>query len=203
MSNTVLNSLLREYEQKKLKAELDLEDRKNKIYSLLPILKDIDDELNSICIQITKNILSNPENKSDLLANLNKKIESLKDAKESILKKNNYSLDYFTPDYECKFCNDTGYCSDSNSNTYMCSCLKQKLLDISFNKSNMYGLKKENFDSFNELIFSDKADVKKYKSNKSPRENILDIKQKCMDFVNNFDNPNYKNLFFTGSTGLR
>ena len=26
---------------------------------------------------------------------------------------------------------------------------------------------------------------------------------KCMEFVNNFDNPNYKNLLFVGNTGLR
>ena len=32
MSNEILNSLLREYEQKKLKAELDLEKRKEQLY---------------------------------------------------------------------------------------------------------------------------------------------------------------------------
>ena len=34
MANDVLNSLLREYEQKKINAELDLEERKNKIYEI-------------------------------------------------------------------------------------------------------------------------------------------------------------------------
>ena len=36
MSNEILNSLLREYEQKKLKAELDLEKRKEQLYKLIP-----------------------------------------------------------------------------------------------------------------------------------------------------------------------
>ena len=85
----------------------------------------------------------------------------------------------------------------------MCPCLKQKLLDISFNKSNIYSLKKENFDNFNEFIFSNEVDLSKYKFNISPRKNILNIRDKCIEFVKNFDNANYKNLLFTGETGLR
>ena len=45
MANELLSSLLREYSQKKLKAELELEDRKEKLYGLIPRLKEIDDEL--------------------------------------------------------------------------------------------------------------------------------------------------------------
>ena len=85
----------------------------------------------------------------------------------------------------------------------MCSCLKQKLLDISFNKSNMSNLDKENFDTFNANLYSDDVDIAKYKFNVSPRTNILNIKQKCIEFVENFDNPDSKNLLFTGNTGLR
>ena len=85
----------------------------------------------------------------------------------------------------------------------MCNCLKQKLLDISFNKSNIYNQKKENFNSFNENIFSDEVDLSKYKFNISPRKNITNIKNKAIEFVNNFNNPDYKNLLFVGSTGLR
>lgn len=85
----------------------------------------------------------------------------------------------------------------------MCNCLKQKLLNYSFNKSNMSNLDKENFNTFNENIFSDEVDLSKYKFNISPRKNIINIKNKCIDFVNNFDNINKKNLLFTGNTGLR
>ncbi len=35
----------------------------------------------------------------------------------------------------------------------------------------------------------------------SPRENILSIKEICMDFVKNFDDPSGRNLFFSGSAG--
>ena len=61
----------------------------------------------------------------------------------------------------------------------------------------------ENFYKFDESIFSDEVDLSKYKFNISPRKNILNIKNKSIEFINNFDNPDYKNLLFVGSTGLR
>ena len=202
MSNEVLNSLLKEYEQKKLNAELDLERRKQNLYKLIPRLEEIDTELNNFAISSAKNILNN-SSASASIEELKQKISDLKKEKELILLQNNYSLDYVKPFYECKICNDTGFVIDSNYKTTMCNCLKQKLLDISFNKSNMSNLKKENFNTFNELIFSDEVDLAKYRFNISPRRNISIIKNKCIEFVNNFDNPDYKNLLFVGSTGLR
>lgn len=202
MSNEVLNSLLKEYSQKKLNAELDLERRKQNLYKLIPRLEEIDNELNNFAINTAKNILNNSSDSSSL-KNLKDRISDLKKEKELILLQNNYSLDYLKPFYECKICNDTGFVLDKNYKTTMCNCLKQKLLDISFNKSNMSNLKKENFNNFNELIFSDEVDLAKYRFNISPRRNISNIKNKCIEFINNFENPDCKNLLFVGSTGLR
>ena len=202
MSNTTLNSLLKEYEQKKLNAELDLEKRKQNLYKLIPRLEQIDTKLSTLGINTAKNILNNIS-KSDSVDNLKLKIINLKKEKESILLQNGYSLDYLKPFYECKLCNDTGFILDKNYKTTMCNCLKQKLLNISFNKSNISNIDKENFNNFNELLFSDEVDLSKYRFNTSPRRNILNIKNKSIEFVNNFDNPDYKNLLFVGSTGLR
>ena len=47
------------------------------------------------------------------------------------------------------------------------------------------------------------VDLSKYKFNISPRTNITNIKNKCIEFVNNLDDINQKNLLFTGNTGLR
>lgn len=202
MSNDSLNSLLKEYEQKKLNAELDLERRKETLYKLIPRLEQIDSELSSAAFNTAKNILNNVSD-TNSVDNLKLKIENLKKEKEAILLQNGYNLDYLKPFYECKICNDTGFVLDKNYKTTMCNCLKQKLLNISFNKSNISNIDKENFNNFNELIFSDEVDLSKYRFNISPRRNILNIKNKSIEFVNNFDNPDYKNLLFVGSTGLR
>ena len=181
MANDVLNSLLKEYEQKKVRAELDLERRKSILYDLIPRLKEIDEELNHYAFATTKNILNlTDKNKSQVfVSNLQNEIQKLKRE------------------------NDTGYVTDENNHTVMCSCLKQKLLDISFNEANMYNIKKENFNFFNENLYSDKKDASRYRFDISPRENILNIKNKCLEFVKHFDDIQYNNLLFTGSTGLR
>ena len=200
MANELLNSLLKEYEHKKMQAELDLEKRKELLYKKIPRLSEIESELNHFAIQTTKNILNNNSNS---LNELYDKVNILKNEKAKILKENNITEDYLKPFYECKICNDTGYIQDNNYKTTMCSCLKQKLLDISFNEANVYNIRKENFDSFNENLFSDKCDASRYKFDISPRENIINIKNKCKEFIKNFDDINSKNLLFTGSTGLR
>ena len=200
MSNEVLNSLLKEYEQKKLQAELDLEKRKEYLYSVVPRLKEIEDELNDFAIMTAKSILKSGNGS---LVDLQKKADELKKEKIDILKSQDLDIDYLRPHYSCNLCNDTGYIMDDNYKTQMCSCLKQKLLDVSFNKSNMSNLSLENFDNFNENLFSDEIDLSKYKFNISPRSNINRIKTKCLEFVDNFDDPNYKNLLFVGNTGLR
>lgn len=200
MSIEVLNSLLKEYERKKLKAELDLEKRKQDLYQKVPRLQEIEEELNHFSITTAKDILNNG---SSSWNDIQKKAISLKKEKVEILDSLNLPYNYLKPFYECTICKDTGYYMDDYYKTHMCNCLRQKLLNDSFNKSNMSNLKKENFNTFNELIFSDEVDLAKYRFNISPRRNISIIKNKCIEFVNNFDNPDYKNLLFVGSTGLR
>lgn len=203
MSNEILNSLLKEYSKKKLKAQIDLDNRKKDLYKKIPRLMEIEDELNSIGISTAKNILNNKGSDDSSIYYLKEKINKLKLEKENILKSHNIDINYLKPFYECNICNDTGYIMDSNYKTKMCSCLKQKLLNISFNKSNMSNLDKENFSTFNENLFSDETDLSKYHFNISPRTNIRNIKKQCINFVENFDDPNCKNLLFTGNTGLR
>lgn len=200
MSSDILNTLLKEYEQKKLKAELDLEKRKQNLYKQIPRLEQIDNELNKLAISTTKNILNNQD---PSLQDFQNKIDKLNKEKVELLKQNGFNKYYLKPLYSCSLCNDTGYITTNDYNTQMCSCLKQKLLDISFNKSNMSNLSKENFETFNPNIFSNEVDLAKYGENISPRKNIIDIKNKCIEFVKNFENPECKNLLFSGNTGLR
>lgn len=197
MDNDILNSLLKEYDQKRIRAELDLEKRKETLYKSIPELQEIEDKINSYSINNAKNILNNI--KSD---NYSSEIEILKNKKKRILQENNIPENYLKPNYECSICKDTGYFLDNNYKSIMCNCLRQKILNISYNKSNLSNLKKENFLTFNENKFSDEVDLAKYKVNISPRKNIINIKQKCLSFVENFDDPNTKNLLFTGNTGL-
>ena len=124
MSKEILENLLKQYEQKKIRAELELEKRKENLYSNIPELANIENELNTLAISTAKNILLN--NKTSL-KNFKIKVEELNNKKLEILKNNNLNLDYLKPNYECKLCNDTGYITKNNYKSEMCNCLKQKL----------------------------------------------------------------------------
>lgn len=197
MNNPDLKKLLKIYEQRKLSQEKECDERITKLYNDNPNLSDIVDKINKKSIELSKCILFKKDSQISILE---KEINNLKIQKQELLKKLNIKPDFFTPSYECKKCNDTGFLVDSNG--VMCICLKQKLMDIQYNKSNISNLENENFDKFNELLFSDITDEKKYNSNISPRENINNIKNIALNFIDNFDNPNEKNLLFTGNTGL-
>ena len=85
MANEILNSLLKEYEQKKLRAEMDVETRKTQLYKDIPRLERIEEELSNYSISTAKSILAN--NKStNSLESLKDKINDLKKEKEKILK---------------------------------------------------------------------------------------------------------------------
>lgn len=200
MSNNNLSILLKEYEKKRMHAELDLEKRKEKLYLSIPRLAEIEKKLQTNSISIAKAILQNPKSS---VSSLNELTEKLKKERKTILEEHHISESYLQPVYECNKCKDTGYVSDLKHPASMCHCLKQKLLDISYNKSNMSNLEKENFSCFEENKFSEEVDFAKYGTNISPRQNILQIKNSCINFVNNFDDVNQKNLLFTGNTGLR
>lgn len=198
MADKNLENLLSEYEQKRRKAQMEAETNVKKIYEKFPGLEEIDEELNKYAISKSKSILNGEKNTKKFDLEMNK----LKNKKEEFLREKKIDISAFKPNYECESCGDTGYIQDKNNKSIMCYCLKQKLLNLSYNKSNLSDIKNENFENFNIDLFSDEVNAKKYKIKTSPRQNIINIKNKCMKFIENFDNLEEKNLFFCGNTGL-
>lgn len=202
MNNPLLKQILREYEEKRNRAIQEAEVRKKELLKVNPRLTEIEKELASISIQTAKSILvSNEKDKAKLLSDLKKQTNTLIKEKNAFIKNLSKENNYLNPHFDCKFCKDTGYVQKDNT-SQMCSCLKQKIFDIAYNKSNMGNLEKENFSNFNIRIFSDKPDKEKYKSDVSPKQNMLIIKEKAQNFIDNFDNIDEKNLIFMGSTGV-
>ena len=202
MDNSLLKQVLHEYELKRNNAVIEAEARKKELLSVNPRLAEIENELSSISIKTAKSILiSNEKEKIKLLSELKKQTSTLIKEKNAFLKTISKDSSYLNPHFDCKLCKDTGYIIKENT-TSMCSCLKQRIFDIAYNKSNMGNLERENFSTFNIRMFSDKPNKELYKSEISPRQNINLIREKAENFINNFDDPSEKNLLFTGNTGL-
>ncbi len=199
MNSSHLKMLLSEYEKKRMQAIYAAEKRKNDLYQMHPQLQKIEDEISKEAISVSKKILTCKDR--SLLPELNKKINSLKKEKQSILSSIGKEESYLKPHYECEDCKDTGYITNSYE-CVMCHCLKQKLFNLEYNKSNLSNLEKENFEHFSFSYYSNEVNEEKYHSNISPRKNMEFIYKLAHTFIEEFDNPEKKNLLFTGNTGL-
>lgn len=200
MNSSTLKSMLIEYQRKKTNAEYEAELKKQKLYEKEPELQKIEDKLTSLAISTTKSLIQN--NDALVLENLKNEIEILKNKKISIYKKLNISEEELLPKYECSICKDTGYVLNDDYTSSMCTCLKQKIFDEEYNKSNISNLKTQNFENFSDIYYSSEINEEKFHAKISPKDNILKIKDICHKFIENFDDPNEKNLLFTGNTGL-
>ena len=198
MNSTILQDLLKQYEQKRIAHEKDLEFKKLDLYKSCPRLEAIDLELSNISINTAKSILNSNKNQ---IYSLKDNIEKLKKEKSELLKSLGKKPDYLTVCCDCPICKDTGYVLENNYSV-MCKCLKQKLYDIEYNKSKFNIIKNQNFDNFNLNLYSNEVNKEKYGVNISPRANAENIKKASINFVENFDNFNTKNLLFSGGTGL-
>ena len=196
--NYDISTIMREYDQKRSYAISLSETSKDEIYHNNPKLVEIDREISKLGIEASRCALtSNEEERAKRISVLFEKIDKLKAQKQEIIKNSNIVI---LPKFECSKCNDTGYIN-KDGKTVMCSCLKQRIIDEYYSKSNLYRLKTENFSKFNENLYSDKANKEKYGFDKSPRQNINNIKKISMKFVENFDNEDTKDLLFLGTAG--
>lgn len=196
MNEPIINNILKTYEARRLKAVKTKENRIDEIYTKLPRIKEIDDEISKTGLTISKSILRKTDNKEALLIQLKEKLDKLKQEKAILLTENNIPLQYLEEEFECIKCNDTGFTNKGMK----CSCFNQQLINYAYSMSNLRNmLKKENFQTFNINLFSTEPQEG---SGLSQRENMLEILNVSEGFVINFDSNNEENLLFYGPTGL-
>lgn len=201
MYNSVYGEIEREYEKKRTKAIAEADKRKKDLIELYPEYAALEDELNSYAIRQAKAvIMKSGIDRQVITDNLETKINELKSSMEKFLVNHGMPKDYLKPNFECKKCGDTGHIEE-NGVAKKCSCMVQKLVNITYKQSNMLKLKEENFSTFDTCYFSNTPNKEKYGSDKSPLENILNIKKIAIDFSNNITNPEQKSLLLIGNTG--
>ena len=162
-------------------------------------LEKIDNDINTISIYAIKSVLTQKDPSAP--QKLKNDLNALKKKKINLLEKYGKTEKDLAPHFECPNCQDTGYIKTDTGVT-LCPCIKQKLYNIQYNNSNIYDLENQNFSKFNINYYSNEANPDKYKSNLSPRENILKIRKICDKFIEKFDDPNENNLLFCGNSGL-
>lgn len=196
MKESTLRDILTSYERKRDQSERDLQERKKKVYSRIPEIKQIDEEIGKIGLKLAKLILLNPKDKESILNETKAQMNELKKKKERLLSDNRVPNGYLEVKHDCSMCKDTGFLG----NGHKCNCLKQRIINEAYHMSNLSRiLHHQNFSTFDESIFSTQREDS---SGVSPQENILEILSICEGFVMNFDKDNDENMLFYGDTGL-
>lgn len=173
-----------------------LQQRKDRIYSEIPEIHEIDQTISSSSLAAAKaRILSQqPNEAASSIREIREQNQSLIRKKKDLLLQHGYAADYLELQYHCPKCQDTGYL-----NQEACSCLKQMVIDEMYEQSNLKNiLEKENFDTFSLSYYSkEKVEGKDH----SPYDNMSSILQHCIRFTEDFDTKQ-ENILLYGETGL-
>lgn len=193
MSNKYVIDILNEYEKQQDLDKRQQLNRKSEIYTKVPRIKDIDNSIERIGLDIAMSAFKDI-NIEDYISEKKKAITDLKVEKSELLTLHNYPVDYLDVKYKCSKCKDTGYIGNKK-----CSCFKQKLINSLYKQSNLKDiLRKENFDMFDIGLYSEKVDET---YGISPRKNMEEVFSYCINYVNKFDSID-ENLLFIGNPGI-
>lgn len=194
LQRSQFNKILNIIDQRRQKNQQLHNERKQVLYKEIPRLHEIDIDISSITMSMTREILENPERRDQITAALRSQINQLSGEKHRLLVEAGYDEDYLKPIYDCGHCHDTGFV-----NNQKCHCLKQEIIKHAYASSNLDSiLLKENFNTFDLSVYSPDVDPK---IGKSPRQIAERNYKVCLNFATTFSDQ-YQNLILHGQAGL-
>ena len=192
LKNYQMNTILREYDNRRLQSKYELDRRKEQVYKALPELKSIDEEMVHDSITAAKLSLAGNET---ALRELNAHNAQRILKKQELLANASIPEDYLQPQYVCPLCKDTGYV-----NSEKCICFKQSIVNLLYSQSNVQGaLREENFSSFSFDYYDNRYVDETLKQ--TPLKNIQYVVSEAKRFIADFDDK-YENLLIYGNTGV-
>lgn len=201
MNAEIYRMVQREYDIKTSKRTNEILKLKEDLYKALPKYKELEAKKNEVAIEYAKCIVSSKGVEKQIAEeNMELKLNEIEDQMQKLLKTNNYDLQKICPNYDCSICKDTGVV-ERDGRVGRCNCFIQKIIDTTYRQNNMLNLEEENFNTFDIGFYTSVCDKKKYGSEKSPLENIEQIKEMAIKFCDNIGDVKQKNLLFIGNTG--
>ncbi|WP_251860597.1 ATP-binding protein [Clostridium sp. Marseille-Q2269] len=187
------SEILKEYEKIREEESLALKNRRKEIEKRLPEVIKIEEEIAKLSIEMSINILKNPDKSEQYIHIIKNKITDLRIKKSELLVSNDYDMNFLEINYHCNKCKDTGYVNNKK-----CSCYKQKLIKLYYKDSDLkHILNTNNFSNFNfEYFTNEKTDF----HSDTPKKNIEKILNKMWHFIETFNSTD-ENFMFIGTPG--
>ncbi len=182
LTNQQYDSILREYEERQNHSRRTQLQKLNEIYENIPEYEEIDHAVSSVSVAHARKLL---DGDTHALADLKHTLHTLSEKKRTLLLSAGYPSDYLEPVYNCTRCKDTGYVDGKK-----CACLKQKIVALLYEQSNIKEtLKRENFSTLSDVFYQGE-DLERFRQTVAA----------CQNFIREFHSV-YRNLFFYGSVG--
>ena len=193
MSDNLLRDILREYDEYRLNEEQALKERESEVMRSIPEFACFRNAFVSTLAKKARLLIQN-SNESELPEH---NMDTYRQREVTLLKQHGYPIDYLIPRFRCTLCKDTGFTGELVRER--CNCLVQQLIERTYRLSDITGLEKENFDTFDADVF---PNVPLRAGSMTQREYMQQLKTVLAEYQSAYpDNPK-KNMLFTGKTGL-
>lgn len=195
ISTRQYQDIMNEYDATRRRNYMAEQERKERIYTLIPEIRRIDEEIAHASVSTAKEMLLKKVSSTEARKSLQETIYDLSMEKINLLAIHDFPADYLDPLYDCPDCHDTGYIGNKK-----CHCFQQKIRQILYNESNIGSSKeKAGFSAFRIDYYSPQRTER---DTLSPRENIKNILSVSHSFIESFDSHPGQNLFIYGNAGV-
>ena len=132
-----------EYEDIRRQNEVDLAERRERVFKNVPEAFDVDNEIKMLGLKLYKIALSGG-NVQQQVKNLRTQQKQLLSKRDALLVENGYATDELSERFLCANCRDTGAVG-----TELCDCYKRKLVLKAYEQPNLSSqLKNQSFKTF-------------------------------------------------------
>ena len=194
MAQTIYEKASKVIAQRKMARENELKRRKAQVFTQIPRLKEIEEELDRFGIRMLNLLASGECDEKRAVSGIMAENREYVKERERLLCVHGFEKDYLDVKPVCTICEDSGF-----DGSRLCQCLKKEITDCALKEANMSSaLSGQTFENFILSYYSDEY-VEQYGC--SPRENMQAIVRECMEYADEFDKTD-KNLLLCGGCGL-
>ncbi len=195
ISTGQFNSIMKKYDLTRMRNRQLLDRRITAINTQIPEIEALQAQMIQLSFQQARLYLLHPEESSRSTEEYHQHMRELTKQKQDLLEQHGYRRDYLSPIYTCPDCKDTGYIGSRP-----CHCLITARSGILYANAGLeHVLARENFQTFQADYYDDTIPDKNLSL--TPRQNILRLREVCLDFIRHFDDA-CDNLIFYGPTGV-
>lgn len=192
----LMTELSKEYDEKKARIRMLMEQKRNLLYEEYPELKNYDDRLKLMAADLCVKTLLSDARDGEGGADINE-YKALISEREAYMLSNHIDLK-LSIGYECERCKDTGVIYSESGAEY-CSCFKNRYIALAYENSNLAKLFEDvSFENFELNIFDGQN---RNEAGLSSKQLMTALKKMGEDFAEGVNSGDGGSLVFYGDTG--